>query len=99
MINKLIKLINTRSRILVILFYIIFLCIGLAIFKDYGISWDEPATRTNGIKVLNYVLKSNAELLTFRDKYYGPAFDTFLVVIERLFKLTNNLRTFHLEYQ
>ena len=48
---------NTNiSKITTFLLFTIFFAIGVATFKDYGISVDEEFQRSNGFYWLNYVL-------------------------------------------
>ena len=39
---------KTYRNLLISAFFILYLFIGLAAVKDYGISWDEPINRRNG---------------------------------------------------
>lgn len=43
------KFFYNRQKTIVILFFFLFLLIGIFIFKDYGISWDEHIQRDTGI--------------------------------------------------
>ncbi|MFQ5952552.1 MAG: STT3 domain-containing protein, partial [Candidatus Omnitrophota bacterium] len=72
-----------KYRIIVISFFLVFLCVGLIAFKDYGISWDELVSRNNGLLTYKYVFEGDQELLTYRDRYYGTAFETLLLMIEK----------------
>ncbi|MGB3112585.1 MAG: hypothetical protein WBB84_06420 [Candidatus Omnitrophota bacterium] len=74
----------TNYRIIVILFFAVFLCVGLFIYRDYGISWDELVSRNNGLLTYKYVFQGDQELLTYRDRYYGTAFEVFLILVEKL---------------
>ena len=82
-------------RKIIPLFFILFLLIGLAIFDDYGVSWDEKHNRQYGTTVYNYILSGeyqednaywNPTNGTFA-KTHGPAFELFLVGIEKTFNL------------
>lgn len=90
------SLIEKQSKLIICLFFILFFAIGLIIFKDYGISWDERRSRTNGLVNLKYVIKKDPLLLSYEDKYYGPVFEIFLVAIEKVFNLTENTRAVYL---
>ncbi len=95
-LNKIKLLIEPKYKIIVILFFIIFLCIGLFIFGDYGISWDEPVQRNSGIITVDYITGSDQSLLTYPNKFYGPVFETLLVAIERTLNLSENPRAIYL---
>ena len=47
--------IQRRERVVVVFFFLTLLGIGLVTFGDYGISFDEPVSRTNGAISLRYV--------------------------------------------
>lgn len=80
----------TLSSVLVYCFFISYYLFGFLIYKDYGISWDEPTQRQLGYINFNYVIgRDQQALFQFNDKYYGPIFEIFLVVVERLLKLEN----------
>jgi hypothetical protein len=68
----------------VILFFVAVLCVGIIAFRDYGISWDELVSRNNGLLTYKYVFEGDQELLTYRDRYYGIAFELPLIMIEKL---------------
>lgn len=73
----------------VIIFFLTFLIIGLTIFDDYGVSWDEPRSRLNGIVTVKYLIQKDPLLLNYEDKYYGPVFESFLVGLEKVLNLTD----------
>lgn len=93
------------QRIFTIIFFLIVLGLGLAIYKDYGISLDEPAQRLIGIVNANYVAKvlgintilenshflnfSNQTLDQLQDRHYGVIFELPAALIE-LFVDPNN---------
>jgi hypothetical protein len=73
-----------RENTAAILFFGIYLFIGLLIYRDYGISWDEPPQRTIGVLNVQYILGLNQDLLGYFDRFYGPVFEIFLSGMERL---------------
>ena len=75
----------TWNRILVVLFFAAILCIGICVYKDYGISWDELVSRNNGLLTYKYVFEGDQEILTYRDRYYGTAFELLLLIAEKPF--------------
>jgi hypothetical protein len=86
-------------------FFLSLFLLGTAIYRDYGISWDEPEQRLSGLVSLKYIgeyfdiqsiKKSEAlaeyrefNLNTYRDRAFGVAFETPLVALERLFRLSD----------
>lgn len=72
------------KNIAVISFFVTYLLIGISIYDDYGVSWDEPIQRKYGTDVYNYVVNDDAGLEKNKDKYYGPVFETFLIASEKI---------------
>ena len=66
------------------IFFVLFLCVGVTLFKDYGISLDEVYSRINGQVTIAYILRGDSTLLTFGAKHYGTWLDTVLFVLERV---------------
>ena len=65
-----------------------FAIVGVFIFDDYGIGWDEDDQRTIGYASFNYILGDEDALLTHRAiRYYGVAFEIPLIAVERLLRL------------
>lgn len=79
------------KKYLVHLFFSSYLVIGILIFRDYGISCDEPLSRLNGIVTVNYVYQKDPFLFEYVDRDYGVLFEVPLVIIERILHLSNNL--------
>ena len=93
----------TRGQTIgVTLFFVALLLLGLFAYRDYGISYDEATSRTNGMVSLNHVLKTsgleilkadlelekfNVPLETYSDRDYGVAFEMPLAAAERLLAL------------
>lgn len=70
-------------------FFCLLLVIGLLSFKDYGISWDEPFQKEYGQAVYDYVTRGDERMLEGVNRYYGPAFELLLLLLERSFGLTD----------
>ena len=66
--------------------FFIFLLVGLSIYKDYGLSWDELYQRKLGVLTKEYVLGRNQDLLELGDRYYGQVFNLLQVSVEQLTK-------------
>ena len=76
----------------IIAFFSAYLVLGLATYKDYGISFDEPINRANGIVSIQYVgeklgflapSKDIPKLQEYYDRDYGVVFDIPLVIGEK----------------
>jgi hypothetical protein len=61
-----------------IIFFALFLVVGLAIYRDYGVPWDEYAQMKVGEVNTRYVLNGNPNLLSFKNRYYGPVFEVLI---------------------
>lgn len=96
---------SQHSRMIwVSLFFLMFLALGLNIYNDYGISWDEPVSRNNGMISLKYVgeyvvpdfierdntFKQYPPLDEYFDKDYGVAFELPLALFEKLLALNDS---------
>ncbi len=73
----------------VIGFFVVFLLLGLSIYHDYGIFWDEFIQYVIGHVNLRFITGVDERLLTFGDhnyleKYFDPAFEMFLAGIEKI---------------
>ncbi len=83
-------------RYYIFLFFFAYFCIGLTIYNDYGMSWDELWQRhNNGLKNYAYLFEGDKALSEGNEKYHGPAFELLLIVIEKIFHLKDS-RTIYL---
>jgi len=89
-------LVEKRYKVIVCLFFVLYLLVGLSIFKDYGISCDESLSRTRGMLAFNYVFKRDKALLGYVYRYHGSAFEMPLAVVEKALRLTKNTRAVYL---
>lgn len=89
------KLIKNEKKYIII-FFVIYLVIGILIFDDYGISWDEPARRAYGINIFKYIITGNPE--HFQKPQHGmigegdcgSLFVIILAAIEKIFLLSDS---------
>lgn len=56
-----------------------FLVLGLLVYQQYGLAWDEPLQVNIGRTNWNYIKNHNPKFLTFNDRYYGPAYELILL--------------------
>ncbi len=85
-------LIEEKYKVIVFLFFAAYLGIGLVIFKDYGIPWDEPWLRHIGGDAVLYILNLDQSYLTDPAKYHGQIFEMLLIAIEAVLNLTDSER-------
>ncbi len=90
-LKKLNEAIEKNNRKIVFLFFFLFFYVGLSVYKDYGMSWDEYAQWfDNGQANFNFIFHNDtATLLNGIDKYHGPAFELLLIGIEKTFNITD----------
>jgi hypothetical protein len=92
----------TLGRGAAVTFFIALLALGLCLFRDYGVPWDEPQQRLIGGVSARYVLQTVAPsrpvppslpaqpLATFSDRDYGVAFEAPAVAMELLLGLRDS---------
>ena len=98
---------NFKINLLIFLIFLIYFIIGVNIYKDYGISFDENINRDNGFVSLKYIFEKigiNADLSKFvvdipnlsdyKDKAYGVVFDLPLAFFEFFFDIDNTRDAF-----
>ncbi len=61
--------------------------IALLLYKDYGLTWDEPTQRNIGLAAYNYVKSGDMTYMQMMDKIYGVGFELPLIYLEKLFNL------------
>lgn len=89
--------IEERHVIIVSVFFAVFLCIGLIIFKDYGISWDEPLLFERNKAILNDIFEGKeVSIPSYMGRYHGSAFEIALIFIEKALGMSGDIRTTYL---
>jgi hypothetical protein len=70
------------------IFFLSFLCLGLSIFDDYGVSVDEARNRKNALTNYNILsVHQYPSPLQSWDKYHGSAFDLALYLVEKIIRI------------
>lgn len=72
-----------------VVLFIIALVIGLTIYKDYGVAWDEPIHRGVGRITYQYVFEGNPTLKTYEDRALGTGFELPLIFLEKWLNITD----------
>jgi len=81
---------SQRLRIATYAFFIAYMLLGIGVFRDYGISWDEIPTRQFGIMYVTHQVPDLAALNALRAakgpayERFGPLFEIILVRAETL---------------
>ncbi|MGH7680142.1 MAG: hypothetical protein ACRENU_16855 [Gemmatimonadaceae bacterium] len=77
-------------RVLTAAFFVAYLLVGVAVYRDYGISWDEVPTREFGIMNVERMVPDLGTLDSLRAvkgpafERFGPLFEILLVNAEKL---------------
>ena len=88
-----------KSWFIPLCFFIIYLLVGLVVYKDFGISWDESTQMNLGIKTYEYVFEAQPGLFSLSNRWHGSFFQFLLVLLQnnsdiRLTYLSRHLITF-----
>jgi hypothetical protein len=78
-IRKILGVFTASHRLAAVIFFALLLACGLLIYRDYGVSWDEPTQLRIGVANYRYATRGDPALLSMRDRFYGPLFEMFLV--------------------
>ena len=85
-----------KTRVFVLIFFLVYLIIGISVYKDYGISWDEPTHREIASVTAKYLASiflptfqpaefaSLPPLAEYSAKQYGVIFDLPMYVADVL---------------
>ena len=99
-----------HTKINIILpFLLIYLLIGILIFDDYGLSWDETYHRINGFVALNSIrdflnldiypnLEHSNQWMAEQSKIYGSIFDLIASSLEKLLNLNDIKSSFLMKH-
>lgn len=85
-------------------FFVAFLLIGLLVFRDYGISWDEVPTRRFGIMYVENLIPDARALDSLRAESgpayerFGPIFEIMLVRAEKAVHLADIRNVFFMRH-
>jgi len=91
-LKKLKNIINKNYKLVVLIFFIFLITLGLCIFKDYGISTDEPIQIQNGLNVWDYITNKNDAYIYSVTNIYGPVFDILVAAVIKILNFYNNQR-------
>ena len=67
--------------------------LGISIYDDYGLSWDETTQRQIGLINLRYIFQGSRELFhpaNENEMYYGPVVEIVLISLEKAFHLEDS---------
>jgi hypothetical protein len=82
---------DKHHKLIITGLFLVYLLVGLFIYNDYGLSWDENLQKQNGHANYNFIFHGDKKTLLERiDKYHGPAFELALVFVEKALSLTDS---------
>ncbi len=82
-----------RTRLLIVVAALATpLALGLHVFQDYGLPWDEPVQRTLGLQAWRLAFEGNPAYLSNADRHDGAAFEMALFGAERYLGLEGDAR-------
>jgi hypothetical protein len=76
------------------LFFIALIVMGLLIYKDYGIPWDETAQIEIGRLNYRYIFKGDPTLLSLPARYHGAIFEMPLLAVSARSLMPRHLAIF-----
>lgn len=86
---------NNRSAYITIGIFVLYLLVGLSIYPNYGLSWDEPVQRSNvGKATYDYLVSGDTSLFSYNEKYYGSIYELVLYSMEKLLSIDNERSVF-----
>jgi len=74
---------NTTETVIVLAFFLFLLALGLLLYQDYGLTWDDLAQVEIGELNFNYAYQGDPALFSLKNRYYGPLFEMLLHWITR----------------
>jgi hypothetical protein len=87
--------IDKKSKYIIIIFFLAFFILGLFVFKDYGISTDEPAQMELGHNTFNLIAQADRTIFTQPNRFHGTVFALSAALIEKIFNI-REMRTLYL---
>src|SRR5688572_10940962 len=71
------------------IYFLIIVIICVFVYKDYGLSWDEPVQRGIGTWAYKYIHEGDRTYMQITDRIYGVGFELPLLYLEKALKLTD----------
>ncbi len=86
------KFFEKRYKLIVLIFFILFLIISFFSVNDYGYSTDETDQKNLGNDAAKLVLENDGTIYKNINKYHGTTFTYLLTIIQRIFNI-ESIRT------
>jgi hypothetical protein len=85
---------NQLKNLIPVFILIGFIVIGILIYKDFGIPFDEPAQMEIGYVNYHYIRLGDPALLTYGSRYHGPIIEVLLLLSSSLSLIPRHLAIF-----
>lgn len=86
------------GRYIIAGFFVFYLLVGLCIYRDYGISYDEHSSRGYGEMSWRYLTKGDKTLLTYSGRRYGVGIELPLYVLEKVFGIRDTSSVYYFRH-
>ncbi len=73
-----------------ILLFVFTLILGLIVYKDYGMGWDEPLQREPSLMSWDYIFFGKQDLFLKETDNHGAGFELLLLMFEKSMKITDS---------
>lgn len=73
-----------------LILFFIFVIIGVSVYPDYGICWDEPLQREPGVLSYDYIFSGSQDLFNTATDNHGAGYELLLVIFEKMGGLTDS---------
>ena len=81
----------------IVMFLIAFI-VGVVVYKDYGMCWDEPYQRGPGLLSYDFIFNGSDELFNKTQDNHGAGFELLLVVFEKWFNITDSKAIYEMRH-
>ncbi len=97
-IPNLLGKVEKSHKWIVIVFFSLYLVIGLLIFNDYGLAVDDSAQKLLGDQSFNYIFKGQPDLLISRDRDHGAAFELTITILYTILNLKTDVQIYYFRH-
>ncbi len=97
-IPNLLGKVEKSHKWIVIIFFSLYLVVGLLIFNDYGLAVDDSAQKLLGDQSFNYIFKGQPDLLISRDRDHGAAFELTITLLYTILNLKTDVQIYYFRH-
>jgi hypothetical protein len=96
--NTITNKIEKYRKLIIFLFFIVYLICGILIYRDFGLTVDDVSQKLLGDQSFDYIFHGNQELLSSRDKDHGPAFELTITYLYKLLDLKSDEQIYYFRH-